>query len=49
MHMLDQGRSLCSGRMNVSKWFYDTYTGTATGAAHCDSFVGKGFSLLVVS
>jgi hypothetical protein len=33
----------------MSKWFYDTSTGAATGAARCDSFVGKTFSLLVVS
>jgi hypothetical protein len=33
----------------LSKWFYDTSIGAATGAAHCASFVGKGFSLLVVS
>jgi hypothetical protein len=31
------------------KWIYDTSTGAATGAARCGSFVGKGFSLLVVS
>jgi hypothetical protein len=31
------------------KWFYDTSTGAATGAARCGSFVGKAFSLLVVS
>jgi hypothetical protein len=30
------------------KWFYDTSTGAATGAARCGSFVGNGFSLLVV-
>jgi hypothetical protein len=34
---------------NLSKWFYDTSTGATTGAARCGSFVGKGFSLLVVS
>jgi hypothetical protein len=33
----------------MSKWFYDTSTGAATGAAHCGSFVGKAFTLLVVS
>jgi hypothetical protein len=33
----------------MSKWFYDTSTGAATGAAHCGSFVEKGFGLLVVS
>jgi hypothetical protein len=31
------------------KWFYDTSTGAATGAARCGSFMGKAFSLLVVS
>jgi hypothetical protein len=40
-----------SGRMwhNMSKWFYDTFTGVATGAAPCGSFVGEGFGLLVAS
>jgi hypothetical protein len=27
-------------RDNVLKWFCDTFTGAATGAAHCGSFVG---------
>jgi hypothetical protein len=27
----------------VSKWFYDTSTGAATGAARYGSFVGNGF------
>jgi hypothetical protein len=31
----------------VSKWFYDTSTGAAIGAARCGSFVGGGFGLLV--
>jgi hypothetical protein len=31
------------------KWFYDTSTSAATGAARCDTFIGEGFSLLVVS
>jgi hypothetical protein len=31
------------------KWFYDTSTGAATGATRCGSFMGKAFSLLVVS
>jgi hypothetical protein len=26
----------------LSKWFYDSSTGAAIGAAHCGSFVGKG-------
>jgi hypothetical protein len=41
-----------SGKMNwcnLSKWFCDTSTGAATGAARCGSFVGKAFRLLVVS
>jgi hypothetical protein len=29
--------------------FYDTFTGAATGAARCGSFVGDGFGLLVTS
>jgi hypothetical protein len=33
----------------MSKWFYDTFTGAATGAARCGFFVGDGFGLLVVS
>jgi hypothetical protein len=33
----------------VSKWFYDTSTGAATGVVCCGSFVGGGFGLLVVS
>jgi hypothetical protein len=33
----------------LSKWFCDTFTGVATGVARCGSFVGKTFSLLVVS
>jgi hypothetical protein len=32
----------------MSKWFYDTSTGAATGAARCGSFVREGFGLLVV-
>jgi hypothetical protein len=36
-------------RRKVSKWFYDTFIGAATRAAHCDSFVGEGFGLLVAS
>jgi hypothetical protein len=35
--------------VNLSKWFYDTSTRAATGAARCGSFVGKAFSLLVVA
>jgi hypothetical protein len=27
-------------KKSVSNWFYDTSTGAATGAVHCDSFVG---------
>jgi hypothetical protein len=33
----------------LSKWFYDTSTGAATGAARYGSFVGGGFGLLVAS
>jgi hypothetical protein len=33
----------------MSKLFYDTSTGAATGATRCGSFVGEGFGLLVVS
>jgi hypothetical protein len=33
----------------VSKWFYDTSTDDATGAARYGSFVGEGFGLLVAS
>jgi hypothetical protein len=33
----------------LSKWFCDTSTSAATGAARCGSFVGRGFGLLVVS
>jgi hypothetical protein len=33
----------------MSKWFYDTSAGAATGAARYGSFVGEGFGLLVVS
>jgi hypothetical protein len=31
----------------LSKWFYDTSIGVATGAARCGSFVGGSFDLLV--
>jgi hypothetical protein len=33
----------------MSKWFYNTSTGTTTRAARCGSLFGKGFRLLVVS
>jgi hypothetical protein len=33
----------------MSKWFYDISTSTATGAAHCGSFDRKCFGLLVIS
>jgi hypothetical protein len=33
----------------VSKWFYDTSTGTGTRAAHCGSFVGEGLGASNVS
>jgi hypothetical protein len=28
------------------KWFYDTFTGTATGAVRCGSFVREGLCVL---
>jgi hypothetical protein len=31
----------------LSKWFYDTFIGAATGAAHCGSFVGGVVVLLL--
>jgi hypothetical protein len=31
------------------KWFYDTFTGTATRAARCDSFIGEGLGVSDVS
>jgi hypothetical protein len=33
----------------MPKWFYDTFTGAATGVARYGSFVGEGFRLLVIS
>jgi hypothetical protein len=33
----------------MSKWFYDTSTGAATGAAPKWFFVGESFDLLVAS
>jgi hypothetical protein len=33
----------------MSKWFYDTFTDAATGAARCGSFIGERFGLLVTS
>jgi hypothetical protein len=33
----------------MSKWFYDTSTGTAMTTACCDSFVGEGLGLSYVS
>jgi hypothetical protein len=33
----------------LTKWFYDTSTGAATGAAHYGSFLGRVFGLLVAS
>jgi hypothetical protein len=33
----------------MSKWFYDTFTDAATGAARCGSFIGEGFGLLITS
>jgi hypothetical protein len=43
-------RYVCScHESQLSKWFCDTSTGAATGAARCGSFVGGGFGLLVAS
>jgi hypothetical protein len=28
----------------MSKWFYDTSTGAATGATRCGSFIGKALT-----
>jgi hypothetical protein len=37
-------------RLLVSKWFYDISIGAAIRATiHCGSFIGKGFSLLIIS
>jgi hypothetical protein len=33
----------------MSKWFYNTSTGTATGAVNCGSFVGEGLDISDVS
>jgi hypothetical protein len=33
----------------MSKWFYDTFTGATIGASHCGSFVREGFGLLVAT
>jgi hypothetical protein len=33
----------------ISKWFYDTFIDTATGAARCDSLFRGGFGLLDAS
>jgi hypothetical protein len=41
---------LWNGQLRMmSKSFYNTSTGAATGAARCGSFVGGGFGLLVAS
>jgi hypothetical protein len=45
----EQGLVLSFLVCQISKWFYDTCTGAATGAVRCGSFSGKAFSLLVVS
>jgi hypothetical protein len=36
-------------RRRVSKWFCDTFTGAATAATRCGSFVRGDFGLLVTS
>jgi hypothetical protein len=35
--------------MYLSKWFYDTFNGAASRAAHCDSFVGESLAVSDVS
>jgi hypothetical protein len=46
VHHDDEARKTKNGEMRphlarqMSKWFYDTSTGAATGAARCGSFVG---------
>jgi hypothetical protein len=41
--------SRAESMIRLSKWFYDTSTGVAIGAARCGSFVGERFGLLVDS
>jgi ribonuclease HI len=43
-----RGRENHRSEIQLSKWFYDTSTGAATGAARCSSFMRNVFSLLVV-
>jgi hypothetical protein len=51
-HHCSSTLGLC-GQINIipwtmlSKWFYDTSIGVATGAARCGSFIGGSFDLLV--
>jgi hypothetical protein len=33
----------------MSKWFYDTSTGTATRAAHCDSLLERAWLIQGIS
>jgi hypothetical protein len=46
VHHDDEAQKTKNGEMppflvcQMSKWFYDTSTGAATGAARCGSFVG---------
>jgi hypothetical protein len=40
----ERQKSHCLERQ-MSNWFYDTSTGTATKVAHCGSFVGEGLGL----
>jgi hypothetical protein len=55
VHHADEAGKTKNGEMRpfvvrqMSKWFYDTSTGAATGAARCGFFVGRGFGLLVAS
>jgi hypothetical protein len=52
VHHDDEARKTKNGEMRtpylarqMSKWFYDTSIGAATGAARCGSFVGGHISL----
>jgi hypothetical protein len=41
---LEESADFTTLDIEKSKWFYDTSTRAATGAARCGSFVGKAFS-----
>jgi hypothetical protein len=49
LHIFFVGENYILPSWTVSKWFYDTFTSTATGATRCGSLFGEGFDLLVVS